>query len=481
MRTLSRAGLGATAFSWLAACAAPGKTEPAGTTTHETVTYVLRPEPAADRTRLAISMQFRGHGSGQTRIRLPEDRYGVPRMFDHVRELRVEGGSLVAGEGADRVVRHPPSADLTLHYEIDWDPTLHPDRAYRPAVSADHFHLFDGQWRVRVADGGAGAQRPRLRFADVPAGWSVLTNLDAERTDDEIEVLVAGARAPLAEFECAGTAVSVLVTGAFEDRAHVRSAVRAAVEMLAERFGPFGLDSYAICITGRPKYRAGVAIDNAFACFVDPDTGIDRLLLLVAHETLHHWIPGRAAVEEWRRKGEHGVDEYRLDWFIEGFVEYCTRVCLRAAGLIDEDALVAAFNRDLSELARNPMRHASLEEVAAALAAGDYTNHHERLNYTRGPLLALRWDRQLAAHGGPPLDRVVDAFIDAAEARGGTIGEADLFDLLERHGLAARADYERFVVRGEPLLPPADAFAPEFVRSPPQGGDGGGAPRFERR
>ena len=435
------------------------------------VSYSLRASPSGDRTRLHVRVRLRGDPDGVTRVGLPQDAFGLPEIHTAVVDLAVEGAVLapVAYEPDRRDLRHAPGAEIELSYVVDWDPGRDTGQAYRPDVGPAHFHFFGSQWRINLPE----RERPQsyeLRFEDLPAGWAVCSNLGSgrgpfrvESADAEFVPFVAGGEYSSSRFVDHGTDVSVFVGGGFEDRARVARDVRRAVELLSESFGGTQRSFYVVCVTGRGDVRAGVAIDNAFVCLVDPEVDPQALLKLVTHETLHNWLPGIATIAEWAERGVDAVDEYRFDWFVEGFTEYCTRTALRRAGLFDEDDFVRAFNRDLRELARNPLREASLEQVAEALRNGTYSNKHERLNYVRGPLLGLRWDIAQRAAGGPSVDEIVHAFLERGSAAGGRLTAAEFFGLLEEHGVDGRSDYERFIVAGEPLAPPADAFGEAFV------------------
>lgn len=450
------------------------------------VRYSIRPVPRADRTTLEVEMGFAGDADGVTRIALPRGRYGVLGMHRVATELRAEGAELapVAGDERVRDLVHASGAKVVLRYTVDWDPAAEPGSAYRPSVGPAHFHFFGRQWIVTLPERG-GEQRFSLAFDGVPEGWSAFSNLgagagpfEARASVDAFEPLVAGGDYLTRDLVLDGAPVAIHVRGPFADVAAVADDVERSIRLLTRSFGSGGvLPHFVVSVTGRGDVRAGVAIDNAFVCLVSPDATPRDVLLLVAHETLHNWLPRKATIEEWRGAS---VDEYRLDWFVEGFTEYLARKALLEAGLLTLDDFVDAFNADLRELARNPMRAATLDEVALAIEERRYTNRHERLNYNRGPLLALRWDLAQTAAGRESVDVVVRAFLDAGVASGGAIPEARFFDLLERHGIDAYADYLRFIVDGKEPAPAPDSFGPEFEREE-QVVDGRATWRFVRR
>ena len=428
------------------------------------VRYAVVPVPGDDRTTLVVELQLRGDSDGRTRLGLPSNRYGVPDMREAIVGLRCDKAQVVSvpGEADQREVVHEPTAELRIRYEVDWDPDRHLNSAYRPEVGPDHFQFFGSQWRIELPD-HEGTLRYTVEVLDVPEGWTVFGNLGAgpgpwtvESGDEELSAFLAGGEFGCTSFLSGSTPVSIHVGGQLPNRQDVLASAWSAVGLFGERLGVLETPFYVVSVTGRGRARAGVAIDHAFVCFVPPDIGAESLLRLLAHETLHNWIPGQATIAEWSA-GE-GADEYRLDWIVEGLTEYWMRVSLREAELISEADFVEVFHQDLEELERNPLRGASLEHVARAIRAGAYSNRHERLNYNRGPLLGLRWERHQTANGGPSVDAVLREFVELARSKGGELAEAEFFDLFESHGIPARGDYQRHVVEGRPIIPDEDAF-----------------------
>lgn len=109
------------------------------------------------------------------------------------------------------------------------------------------------------------------------------------------------------------------------------------------------------------------------------------------------------------------------------------------------------------------------ERIAASVQAivdGQYTNRHERLNYVRGPLMALTWDRQLELDGETTVLELVRAFVREGEQNGGEVSEEAFFAMFEDAGIDAWDDYERYIVDGEVPVPPADALGSGFKREP---------------
>lgn len=435
---------------------------------HEPIDYRVSLEPTADRTILRVRMSLAGDADGVTRIALPTGRYGTPQVWRSIQGLAADGAELraVEGEPALRDLVHEPGAAITMSYAMDRDPAADDGVAYRPSISETHFHFFDEQWRCRVLD------RPEelvftLAFDHVPDGWTVFSNLGhgpgpyrVEPADAELSAFIAGGDYLSASFEVGGKAVGVYVRASFADPQRIVETARDIVTRQGELFGGFASDFYVVSISTRAGIQAGVAIDHAFVCLVDPETSPVGLDVLIAHEVFHNWLPGTAAIDAW--KAGEPIDEFRFDWFLEGFTEYMARRILLDAGRISMGDFVDRFNRDLREQALNSMRRASLDVVRRALADGVYTNAHERTSYFRGPLMALEWARQLEERGERGLADLVKAFIARASAAGGTLGEEELFELVAEFGIDGRAAYRTHIEYGDPVIPDAHVFGPGY-------------------
>jgi predicted metalloprotease with PDZ domain len=433
------------------------------------ITYTIRPVPAEDRTDLQITVEFIGDADGRTRITLPDDWYGTPRIWEAVTSLVAVDATIeaVPDQPARRDVVHEAGAPVRLQYTLSWDPTAHTGYAYRPSVGPEHFHFFGAQWRI-------GVDRPdpqvyTIQYRDVPAGWKVFSSLGAgagpyrsRAVDAELAPLIAGGDYASAEFTTEGGPVAVYVRG-FDDARDVVVRTQATVIMEREFFGDQGQPFYLVCVSPRDDIQAGVAIDNAFVLLTDAGTESSSLDVLLAHETFHNWLSGDLGLTPLVKST---IDAYKFDWFVEGFTEYAARRLLADAGRLTDDQLVVEFNDDMRELALNPQRTKTLAEIEASSEAGVFTNRHERLSYVRGPLMAMMWERRLEAAGGPPLMEIVrEIILDAADLEGG-LHESRIFEAFAAHGVDAKGDYERYIIRGEPIVPPADLFAPDFVFEP---------------
>lgn len=435
--------------------------------------YRLALHPTADRTELHVELRLTGDADGETRIALPNCRYGTPRLWRMTKDVRATGAELAPDDaGWLHTLTHEPGAELTFAYTLAIDPTKHDGYAYRPSTGPDHLHVFDEQWRARVRD----RERPqhyRVEVTSTPEGWVAYSNLGAgpgpwscHRRERDMSAFFGAGRVGVdnvypGQFDSGTKKVGVYLRGLREPQTIVNTTKRIVADQ-ARRFGPFDSDAdhYTISIFPRERIHAGTAIQDAFICYARPDSERAKLEVLIAHEFFHNWLPRTGAIDVWRNGTT--LDEFRLDWFHEGYTEYLARRMLLDSGRVTKDRYVEFFNQDLEEQAKNKERNVSLEGVKDMIKAGGYSNFVERTSYFRGPLIALRQDRELRSRGSSMYE-VLKKFFELAKESDGLITEDQFFELLESFDLDARADYDKHVVQGEPPTIAEDSFGEEFV------------------
>jgi hypothetical protein len=172
----------------------------------------------------------------------------------------------------------------------------------------------------------------------------------------------------------------------------------------------------------------------------------------LTHEMVHHWAVGI--------DGPEGT----VTWFPEGLATYYARLLPMKAGLDS----VASFAQSVSNTARayytSPARNLPADSIGRA-GFGDPSARN--LPYARGSLYFADLDAQLrAASGGHrKLEDIVFPIFDRIR-RGERVTQDDFVAAIVRElGPSARAQFEAVMVRGETLVPAANAFGPCFDRT----------------
>lgn len=434
------------------------------------VDYVIHPLPGPQGVRLVVAMTFTGKDTGRTRIILPKDRYGTPRLWDAVTDIVVpEGASVDPGpEPWLRMVKHASGGRVTLRYTLEFDPESRSGSAYRPSVGADHFHYLGPQWMARVEGEEDLLRRFRFSFRDVPPGWTVFGSFGIgpgphtlrSSWEELVPTVLGGGTYQRDPFTLRNRPVVTFIKGDFKAGSGLLfDSVRRIVTHQRRFFGDYGHELLIVTLTARPHLSAGTSIVNAMVCYSDPDNPATRIQRLLAHEMFHQWLPRQGQVDP-------GDWDDRYDWMNEGFTVYFARRLLLEQELIDERDYVLLFNGDLEELARSPHREMTNEDLRRVRSRGEFTNRHYRLSYLRGALIALNWNAAIRrkSGGSASLADFMRVFMKEARQAGGKLSEERFHELLARYGVESRKDVERWIEQAGPIVPAGDVFGEGWRR-----------------
>ncbi|MBZ0269873.1 hypothetical protein K8I85_17110, partial [bacterium] len=366
---------------------------------------------------------------------------------------------------ADWLVRPGPQNQIRLAYTLSYDPADLIYTTYAPSVSRDHLHVAGSHWALQIGARDE-VHRTRVQLVDAPDDWTVYTSLGPDPQDVEIDAsyddlvstALGGGRRPPHRFLHGEVPASVFLQGEFAipDEEMFRAVERIVTsqrDYFRTRDGSF----FHVVLLPRVENVAGVRFRNMFVSFLDRDVERRPLFVLLAHEMLHNWIAGDLIGVE------SGEDPVRYAWIYEGFTEYLARRMLLDDGLLTRGDFVELLDRDIVSIADNPHREATYEDLVAARADGTFDQAFNKLSYYRGALIAFRWDTgNRTRDGGRSLAELLR---EACQAAGtdGSLGASDFFDLAASYGVDARGDFDRYVLRGEPIVWTKEMVPPTFT------------------
>lgn len=432
--------------------------------------YDVRFAPRDDRTDLVVEARFRTGAEDELLVGLPhDDAFGTPDLARFVATFEGAEGTTVRAhdERVDhRWVTPDDRGDVHLRYTISLCNADFGSSTYAPNSSDSHLHLAFAQWLLRIGDGAVDA-RYRVSVDDLPEGWSGycslgrdLSSLEVDSSRDGLSRAVLGAmRGAARPFDADGLSVAVFVAEASGYSSDTAEAVEQIVRAERRAFGDTSKGFFDVAILPREQNVAGVALNNAFVCFVMPEASRERLLLLFAHEMMHTWVNGDIRFGE---PGARSRNFVRNMWFVEGVNEHLARVVLRDTGLFGDEELAAAVNRDLVNLADSPHAAKPFERIMAEANEGRWNNGYQKLSYYRGALMALDWEHRLRESGSDASLMQIVRGLRVDALREGMLDDDTFFEHFERHGLDAAADYERVVLRGEPVRVDGGALGDGF-------------------
>ena len=173
----------------------------------------------------------------------------------------------------------------------------------------------------------------------------------------------------------------------------------------------------------------------------------------------HNWLPGRIHVTN---PGE--TERWMWEWFDEGFDEYFARRVLLESKAIDEATFADLLNRDLENIADNPVRNITYEGAKKTFTDGTFSVAHKKLSYYRGALLASIWNARIVARSGGKRslsDLLKKMFAESSQTNG-ELAQDRFYALLREEGIDAKAEQNRYILRGETIEPLADALGPHY-------------------
>lgn len=434
-----------------------------------TLRYRLRPLPEAGQTLLEVEMEAHLSGREHLTFTAPQDRrFGTGDLWKRVSQCTGWGGTELektdTGKESYRAVSNEPGV-FRIRYRLDYDTPDYASWTYAPNAGPRHVHVAGSQLFLRIDD--LRAATIEVGFGDLPEGWSQYSSLGAgagpwtrqgSLRSSDLALFGAGDlhRRDFATGE--GSPVQVFVSRRFDlGPERLATAIETIIRTQRQCFDDHTAPHYSVFVMPREENVAGLAVQGAFVCFFDPHITLDQATRLIAHETLHAWLPGKVEVQP-------DGSFHRVQWFHEGVTDYLARVILRNAGLLTPQRFAELANLDLLNLADNPHRRESLQELEIAAEEGRFGNAYTKLSYYRGAVMALRWEAELARKGSElNVLGVLRDLLSEARATEGQLTERRFLERLAEHGLDGTQDLERYIVRGEELTPQPDALGDRYT------------------
>lgn len=208
--------------------------------------------------------------------------------------------------------------------------------------------------------------------------------------------------------------------------------------------------------TNRLNPGSGIGLTDSFAFTFGPETPIDDLESLLAHEMVHAWINSLS-------NSMDAPGGLALSWFGEGLAVHYQRLLPYRAGLISQQA----FLDDLNSTAARYYTNVLIDTPNDRIPEGFWKDTRIRvLPYDRGSLYFARLDAEIraASEGKRSLDDIVRRML--AERRAGKPMDITLWRTLLKAELGepGLAEFDAMLA-GQTVIVPSDAFGPCFERT----------------
>jgi predicted metalloprotease with PDZ domain len=386
-----------------------------------------------------------------------------------------------AGKPASWTIDHPAGARVHVRYEMrndvanvdDATPLSHVD-FYRTMLGATWFQFYGHGGLLIPQDISERPLSACLTFSGLPKGWTFASSHgEGRRHGDAIAIRTSASHDALREAlflggdfrvhrrEAQGGPLVFALRGrwAFDDAKLVDLTARivgAHREFWRDRF-PHYLVSL---IPNRSKEgeTGGTGLYRAFAMYASDDFAVPSPSFdhLIAHEDLHTWVP--------RRLGASGTDEARRYWFSEGFTDYLTHRLLLASGAWTLEDYARALDGKILAYESSPARNSPNADLARGFWNDGET---QRMAYTRGELIALRWASSMTSRGASLQDALRSLLLPSDAAEDGNrekLAAQRLLAALRPHlGAQLDRDVAQLVDDGATIPIDADFLGPCFL------------------
>lgn len=420
------------------------------------IIYEIRPTSIIDRVNLDITLKLKGDTSGLTVVTLPVDKYGTKNIYESISSFHVKNAqtSTVFEKPFVRKIHHDPGQKLEINYTISFDPEMSTTSSFSPIVEESLFHFFYPQWTLRV-EGDSALHNYKIEFKDVPSNWVAYSNLkqtkpgvfETTSTQESFKPFIAGGDYDHYAVEVAGNPVNVIISYHFREE-DLLSDVQTILDYQRNLFDFDNNEHFLVSITNREGILAGTGIENAFVALMRTGANRFEVLQLLAHETMHNWIPLMADIA---RDEEEVGSEYQTEFFNEGITSYAPKVLLYDQDLIKQSEVVAMLNETLEDYAKNPYSNITLKDIQKAEADGIFNNLHEKIAYHRGELIGFRWDNIIRKNTNDKENilHFLKKVIAKALETDGKVSFEDFFQIASNYGINAKKDWESYILEGE--------------------------------
>lgn len=425
------------------------------------VSYTLRPV-LKDRAlqAIAITMSLAADASGRTEIDFPDHHVGQTDLWKAMQNIAVDGARarLLRGKNpAVAIVRSAPRATISLHYDLvqDWqgEPDLDEASYYRPVIQPGYFHLLG--WMALAAPAGDDKRPAVFHLEGMPKGWRFASTLEGRPltvNDTQMSVSVGGDFRVVTPREGRGF-LRVALRGQWDFRDGDIAGRVARIAETERRFwgdaeAPYLVTILPLKMQGLAGSAGGTGMSGGYAMFLTRNSDDIHVDYGFAHERMHGWIPAQLGTQT----------DQNSQWLTEGFTDYFARRMLLRSQAWRLQTEISEWNAMLHDYDVSPVREAPNARIAEAFFSDPDI---QQLPYQRGALMAVTWDGRLRALGvSGGMDTIVREMRTRATATPAKSPVDNLVAAMKAHGLDVRDDIARFIVKGETIWLPADAFAP---------------------
>ena len=428
------------------------------------ISYIASPE-----NHLLVKLQFEGDSSGKTRVIIPHEwawQDSYEKGIKNLQLLSLDGQLALADNGIDYEISHPAGQTITIQYEVRpyWEGQINHEVYYRPIIRAGYFH-FIGYGVFAFPDWNTSATRQiRVEWKGISDDWQIANSFGVSEKEQSLNqsiekfchsVYMAGDFS-IQKADIRGFPVYIALRGEWKfPQDELPALVEKIVSAERDFWNDYDFPYFLISMIPMDNInsKGGTGLTNSFALFVSDDhENLQDLRFLLAHELFHTWNGRKIQREE---------PEVLIYWFSEGFTNYYTRLILLRYGLITFNEFISDYNQALREYFCSPVINATNEEI---LSLTNSDRNIDRMPYLRGDILAFRWNALIKQTSDHSLDDLMFDLFQEAQTSGMVVSMENIAALMKRQvPEGVEQDMDRYLIRGETLVPGADDLGPGAV------------------
>lgn len=426
--------------------------------------YTIKPIPNQKGIDFSVHLNFKSDST--IVFSMPKDYYGVDNYQQYFKDVKTSNGGTLEKTSKKYEYEVTPNSKNEIHisYTLKLTKKDMDKDFFAPGISSSNFHLAGSQILLPIGK-LEDANTYNIRIIDAPSDWNFYssfsnTPLNMNFKGSYWSILTTafgGGNQRMISFKIKDKPVSVFIQGDYDniDETTLISEIKNLINYQRNWTNDYSQPYYTISLLERENSLNGTAPGNLFVCFVDKNATKQQVLKVISHEMFHNWLPNKVQIET-----ENGESDLKYAWLYEGFTEYFSRKILYEMNMLSLDDYIETFNTDIFLIANNEQANISYEKLLERREnKGLGTNLH-KLSYHRGNLMALKWELDINKFNSNfTLKQFFLEVLDVCNKSNGFIKFDDFINIGKKYGIGVRTDYEKYIIRGESIDIPKDAFS----------------------
>lgn len=356
------------------------------------ISYSIEPYYDLNIFRFIVVLEFKGEKSGETKIQLPANFYGINNLsgIKNLKPLSENTFILETDQPENKIVKYSPGSSVKIYYQVEEvrQGNVALGNHYMVILKKQYFHFFGEAFFILPEWDSNPQFKFRIIWNHMPQTWNLANSFGANEKIQSFNTQISKFRNSVftgGDFRIIKRSVqnfpvfiSIRGKWLFTDD-QISDMIQKIIFEERNFWNDYKFSYYLVTIfpiDGNGE-QSGMDRTNSCSLFLSSDRIQDyKLKRVIAHEAFHAWLGDKIVFSE---------PEKLLYWFKEGFSEYYARLLLLRAGLIGLDEYVAEYNKVLKNYYTSPVRG---EKNSRVIKEFGYDPDFTKLPYLRGDIIA---------------------------------------------------------------------------------------------